>query len=125
MGDGFEGDDAGGLAEVVDGEVVGGAVEPAAGFSDVGELGVQPHEGFLDGVLGRFAVAEEALRVGEQGRFERGEEFLDRLGCCAGFLGAGHGHLPWDILFKGGSLFIPGDNGSPGHAGKTRQTGDP
>jgi len=66
-GKGFERDGSGGLAELIDGEVVDGAIEPASGFEDGSELGVKAHEGFLGDVLGGFAMAGETLGVGEQG----------------------------------------------------------
>ncbi len=41
-----------GVASLVEGEVMDGAIEPAAGLTDVVKLGVQTHERFLDEVFG-------------------------------------------------------------------------
>jgi hypothetical protein len=59
---------------------------------------VKFHESFLDDVLGRAMVPEQAKPVVEERRFQGREEFLNGFPSGrfrAGFVWGGHGHACW------------------------------
>ncbi len=91
---GFQGNDFGEVAAMVEGEVVDGAVKPFAGLADVVKLCMQSHESFLDDVLGSANFADKTDGVGQEGRFESFEELFDRIPSRlgAGFVWSHHGH---------------------------------
>jgi len=78
-GDVEEGD-SGGLTLVVQGEVMGGLVEPAPGFAHLRKMGVQAHKGFLNNIFRRIGIRHQPERVPEKRRFERFEKVFDGLG---------------------------------------------
>ena len=53
-----------------------------AGLADLVKLGMQPHKGFLDDVLGDAAFAGQAQGIAQEGRFQDLEENLYRLQPC-------------------------------------------
>ena len=73
-----ERNDLAGLAAMVEGEVVHGAVEPASRLAHFGKLGMQFHERFLDQVLGHLARSRQSQGIMEERRFQSREELLNR-----------------------------------------------
>lgn len=77
-GGGVHGNGFAGLTALVEGEVVDGAVKPAARFAHGLKVGLQVHKGFLNEVLRGAQLAGQAQGITEEGRFEGRKEFLNR-----------------------------------------------
>ena len=73
---GVEGEDFAGLAALVEGEVVDGAVEPPSRVADLVELCLQTHKRFLNKVFRRTKRAGQAQGITQQGRFQSREQTL-------------------------------------------------
>jgi hypothetical protein len=88
-------DDFAGLAAVIEGQVMNGAIQPASGFADFGKLGMQFHESFLDDILRGDPLAQQPKGVAQERRFESEEQLLHRFESRrfrAGGVRTGHSH---------------------------------
>jgi len=98
---GLERDDFGGIAPVIERQIMHGAIEPPSRLAYLAELSVQLHKRFLDQVLGNFAVARETQGVAQQWRFQGGKQLLNRFGRLrARFLWSAHSHALLMIVLR-------------------------